>query len=111
MSKVKNDAPNWRKDYSLLKTQHGYRLIKVMELCSIKDKTKLKKKAERVANIMNAYYGVSYFDASNVSWPMRAVLGSINKWTTADGQNGSFDKKQMDRELFHIRKQLGITLK
>ena len=111
MSKVKNDAPNWRKDYSLLKTQHGYRLIKVMELCSIKDKTKLNKKAERVANIMNAYYGVSYFKISNVIWPMRAVLGSLNKYPTKDGPNGSFDKKQMDRELFHIRKQQGITIK
>jgi hypothetical protein len=110
MSKLKQ-APNWRKNGSLLKTQNGYRLIKIMELCSIKDSTKLNKKAERVANIMNAYYGVDYFTKSNVSWPMRAVLGSINKWTTKDGPNGSFDKKTIDRELFHIRKQLGITLK
>jgi hypothetical protein len=111
MSKVNKDAPNWRKNGSLLKTQHGYRLVKVMELCSIKDSTKLNKKAQRAAAIMNAYYGVGYFTASNVSWPIRAILGSLNKWTTKDGPNGSFDKKQIDRELFHIRKQLGITLK
>jgi hypothetical protein len=110
MSKLKQ-SPNWRKNGSLLKTQNGYRLIKVMELCGIKDATKLNKKAERVSNIMNAYYGVDYFTKSNVSWPMRAVLGSINKWPTKDGPNGSFDKKMIDRELFHIRKQLGITLK
>jgi len=111
MSKVNKSTPNWRKNGSLLKTQNGYRLVKVMELCSIKDTIKLNKKAQRVADIMNAYYGVDYFTKSNVSWPMRAILGSINKWSTKDGINGSFDKKQIDREMFHIRKQLGITLK
>ena len=111
MSKVKNDAPNWRKNGSLLATQHGYRLVKAMEFHSIKDAIKLNKKAEQVAGSMNSHYSVDYFTKSNVSWPMRAILGSLNKWTTKDGPNGSFDKKQIDRELFHIRKQLGITLK
>lgn len=111
MSKVKKDAPNWRKNGSLLATQHGYRLVKAMEFHSIKDKTKLNKKAEQVAGSMNSHYGVDYFTKSNVSWPMRAILGSINKYPTKDGINGSFSKTQIDREMFHIRKQLGITLK
>jgi len=109
MSKVNKNSPNWRKDGSLLKTQNGYRLVKVMELCSIKDTTKLNKKAQRVADIMNAYYGVDYFTKSNVSWPMRAILGDINKWPTKDGEHGSFSKKQIDREMFHCRKLLGIS--